>query len=631
MKSFKLRDRLRYRFDNFMARGTSSLILGLGLVSLVFVLIGGLVVVGLALKNGETGYDLPEALWAALMRTMDSGGMGGDEGWSFRAVMFIVTIGGIFVFSALIGVLTTALDARLEELRKGRSQVVEKGHTVILGWTPEIFPVIEQLVEANSNRKNQRIAILADLDKVEMEDEIARRVGDLRTTKVVCRSGSPIDIDDVGLVNIAEARSVIVLSGKEEDADSSVVKTLLAASKRGLAEGPAGKAVVARIRDESFLQPAEIASGGRIVPILVDRIIPRVVAQTCRQSGLSNVYVELLDFQGSEIYFAPATAFVGKTFHEAVLGYADCAVIGLVSPDGATMVNPPMATRIGEGWKVIAVAEDDDKISPLASPPPVDGKLIVAGRGGREPKERFLVLGWNDRVDAIVGELDAYVAKGSTVKVVGASEEGKAALAGLSGSLRNLKASYQTADITSREVLEKLDLGKVDHLIVMCEDGDYEAEAADSRTLVTLIHVRDIAKKGGFSFSLTSQILDIRNRALAEVAEADDFIVSDRILSLMVAQLSENPGLRDVLADLFDPEGSEVYIKPASDYVRLGEAVDFYTVAESCARRGHCAIGYRVAARAKEASAAYGVMVNPRKADSLVFHEGDGIVVLAQD
>jgi voltage-gated potassium channel Kch len=630
MKTFTFREKMRYRFDNFMARGTSALILGLALVSVVFIIIGSVVVIGFGLRNGETGYDLPEALWASLMRTMDAGGMGGDERWGFRAIMLLVTIGGIFVFSALIGVLTTALDSRLEELRKGRSLVVEKDHTVILGWTPEIFPVIEQLVEANSNRKNQRIAVLADMDKVEMEEEIARRVGDLKTTRMVCRSGSPIDIDDVALMNIPEARSVIVLSGKDEDADSSIVKTLLAVSKKGLGEGD-DKAVVVSIKDESFLEPARIASGGRVVPILVDRVIPRVVAQTCRQSGLSNVYVELLDFEGSEIYFSDASAFAGRTFHDAVLGYGTSAVIGLVTAEGQPLVNPPMSTVIGEDWKVIAVAEDDDKVIPLAAPAAFNEALMDSGRKAKAPKERFLVLGWNDRVSAIVKELDSYVAKGSTIRVAGSSEEGKAALAGLAGDLTNIKASYIEADITSREVLEGLDLGKVDHLIVMCEDGDYEADAADSRTLVTLIHVRDIAKKGSLSFSLTSQILDIRNRALAEVAEADDFIVSDRILSLMVAQLSENPGLEDVLADLFDPEGSEVYIKPASDYVRLGEAVDFYTVAESCARRGHCAIGYRIAAKARDAQAGYGVVVNPRKADGIVFGEGDGIVVLAED
>jgi len=631
MKQFGFRDKIRYRFDNFMARGTSALVLALAALSLVFVLVGGAAVVALSLANGETTYDFSEALWASLMRTMDSGGMGGDEGWGFRAVMLVVTIGGIFIFSALIGVLTAGLESRLESLRKGRSPVLERGHTVILGWTPEIFPILEQLVEANANRRGARVAILADRDKVEMEEEIARRVGDPRGTRFVCRSGSPIDLDDVGLMGIAEARSVIILA-EGSDADPSVIKALLATSKRGLAEGER-KVAVAQVRDRSFLLPARIASGGRVVPILVDEIIPRVVAQACRQSGLSNVYVELLDFQGSEIYFADAPGLVGRTFREAALSFEDCAVIGLIRPDGTVVVNPPMDSRIGELWRVIAIAEDDDRVVPLAAPASFAEELIE-GRAPTAPRpERFVVLGWNGRVPAIVAELDSYVAAGSSLRILGAAEEAEAeaAIAEGAGSLARLGASYARADVASRDALESAGLESADHVIVMCEDSSFDPETADSRTLVTLIHVRDISRRRKCSFSLTSQILDIRNRSLAEAAEADDFIVSDRILSLIAAQLSENPSLAPVLEDIFDPEGSEIYIKSATDYVRLGVPVDFFTVTEACARRGQCAIGYRVASKARDAREGYGVVVNPRKSDRIVFEEGDGIIVLSAE
>jgi ion channel POLLUX/CASTOR len=631
MRKYGLRDRARYRFDNFMARGTSALILALAALSLVFVLIGGAAVVALALANGDTSYDFPEALWASLMRTMDAGGMGGDEGWGFRAVMLVVTIAGIFIFSAFIGVLTAGLESRLEGLRKGRSPVIERGHTVVLGWTAEIFSILEQLALANSSAGGGRVAILADMDKVEMEAQIAARVGEARGTKFICRSGSPIDLDDVALMNLGDAKGVIILS-EGPQADSSVIKALLAAAKNGLSAG-AGKAAVAQVRDRSFLQPARIASGGAVVPILVDEVIPRVVAQACRQSGLSNVYVELLDFQGSEIYFADAPSLVGRTFREAVLAFEDCAAIGLVRPDGTAAVNPPMDSPIGESWRVIVIAQDDDRIAPLAAPAGFEESLIERRSPAAERTERFVVLGWNRRVPAIVAELDSYVAPGSSIRMLGAAgaDEARAALAEGAPALARLEAAYETADITSREALEAAALGDADHVIVMCEDGSFEAETADSRTLVTLIHVRDIARKRGSSFSLTSQILDTRNRALAEAAEADDFIVSDRILSLLAAQLSENPRLAPVLDDLFDPEGSEIYIKSAADYVRLGAPVDFFTVAESCARKGQCAIGYRIAAKAKDASSGYGIAVNPRKSERIVFGEGDGIVLLADE
>ncbi len=383
---------------------------GLAALSIVFVLAGGAVVAVLALANGETTYDFPEALWASLMRTMDSGGMGGDEGWGFRAVMFVVTVAGVFIFSALIGVLTAGLESKLEGLRKGRSPVVERDHSVVLGWTPEIYPILQQLALANSSRKRAKIAILADMDKVEMEDQIARRVDDSLGTKFICRSGSPVDLDDVELMNLGDARSLIILT-EGPDADSSVVKILLAASKKGLAAGE-GRVAVAQIRDKSFLQPARIASGGKAAPILVDEIIPRVVAQACRQSGLSNVYVGLLDFEGSEIYFADATILAGKTFREAALGFEDCAAIGIANPDGSVLVGPPMDARIGEFSRIIVIAEDDDRIVPLATPPSVSEDHIEMKPTAAAKPESFVILGWNRRVPAIVAELDAYVAPG---------------------------------------------------------------------------------------------------------------------------------------------------------------------------------------------------------------------------
>ncbi|MCX7025638.1 MAG: NAD-binding protein [Spirochaetes bacterium] len=631
MRHYGLKDRLRYRFDEFMARGTPALIAGLAVFSVIVIFLGGVLVVGLSITDGEgNSISFAEALWSSLMRTLDAGTMGGDTGWGFRFVMFIVTVGGVFIISALIGILNNALETKLDELRKGRSPVVERDHTVILGWSGEVFSIIEQLVEANLNRRRPCITILSERDKLEMEEDLAARIADRRNTKIVCRTGSPIDIDDVGIVNIAQARSVIILP-EGENADSAVIKTLLAVSKSGFrADG--SQAVVARLAGREYLLPAKIASANRVTAVLVDEIIPRVVAQTCRQAGLSNVYVELLDFEGSEIYFSDASGLEGKTYRDAISGYDTSAIIGLIDSAGVPRVNPPMDTRIGKGWKVIAVSEDDDTVIPDRSPHAVREDLIVKEPVPRlEIPERFVIIGWNRRVPSIIRELDNYVAKGSEILVLGSNLDAARSISAEVASLDKITVKYIQGDTTDRETLESIGLDASDHVIVMCDDVDYPPEEADSRTLVTLIHVRDIAMKHSLAFSLTSQILDIRNRALAEVAEADDFIVSDRILSLMVAQLSENPELEPVLGDLFDAEGSEVYIKPSSDYVFPGARMDFYTVAVACAARGHTAIGYRKIADARNADKAYGIVVNPRKSETVSFSEGDGIIVIAED
>jgi len=125
-------------------------------------------------------------------------------------------------------VISSGVDSKLDELRKGRSRVLERDHSIILNWSPSVFDIISELVVANLSRKNARIVIMANRDKVEMEDAIADKVPDLRNTKVICRSGDPTDLYDLAIVSPQTSRSVIVLSPEGDDADSQVIKTVLA-------------------------------------------------------------------------------------------------------------------------------------------------------------------------------------------------------------------------------------------------------------------------------------------------------------------------------------------------------------------------------------------------------------------
>ena len=98
----------------------------------------------------------------------------------------------------------------------------------------------------------------------------------------------------------------------------------------------------------------------------------------------------------------------------------------------------------------------------------------------------------------------------------------------------------------------------------------------------------------------------------------------------MLAQISENKRLSAVFTDLFDPEGCELYLKPAEDYVELGQLLNFYTVVEAARQRGETALGYRLRALANDATQAYGVKVNPAKSKMLTFSAEDRIIVLAE-
>ncbi|HEY7216573.1 MAG TPA: potassium transporter TrkA [Thermoanaerobaculia bacterium] len=634
-------DRLRYAFDNSMSRGAIALIGYLGLVSVALIFLVALLVV--LFHIAPAGGDQPgflEAAWLSLMRTLDSGTMGGDEGWSFRIAMLGVTLGGIFIVSALIGVINNGIEEKLTELRKGRSFVMERDHTLILGWSPKVFTILSELVTANANRSRPRIVILAEKDKVEMEDEIRSQVGDTKNTRIICRTGDPLDLKDLEIVNPRQCRSIIVLAPESERPDPETIKTILALTNNP-DRRPEPYHIVAEVQDPRNLEVARMVGRDEAQLVVTGDLISRIIVQTSRQSGLSVVYTELLDFGGDEIYFQEEPKLAGRTFGEALLAYEDSCVMGLRQGDGRIRMNPPMETRIEPGDQIIAISEDDDTVRVSADLEPwetLEARLGVAADAIREARaraprpERTLILGWNGRGVAIVRELDRYVAAGSSVTVVADVPAFPPELgARRSGDLINQTISCVTADTTSRRVLDGLGLPDFDQIILLCYSDTLDDQEADARTLITLLHLRDIAEKGRHDFRIVSEMLDVRDRELAEVTHADDFIVSNKLTSLMLSQVSENRDLNAVFADLFDPEGSEIYLKPAGDYVEPGREVNFYTLVAAARRRGEAAIGYRLGAHAEDAAKAYGVVVNPRKPEKVAFTEKDWVIVLAED
>jgi voltage-gated potassium channel Kch len=618
-------ERFRYWFDNWMSRGPIALVALLGiatvvLVLVVFALVGVFTLFGQYPNNDPTTNPL-DVLWGNLLRTLDPGTMGGDTGWGFRLLMLIITIGGLIIVAALIGIISGAFDSKIEELRKGRSKVLEKDHTLILGWSTKVFPIIGEIVVANESRGRSAIVILADRDKVEMEDEIRAQVGKTGKTKIIVRTGDPMNLTDLELSNPRNARSIVLLAPEgSPDPDSDVIKTALA-----LTNNPKRKAekyhIVGEIEHERNLEAARLVGRDEAHWVLGTDLIGRITVQSCRQSGLSVVYSELLDFDGDEIYFTEQPSLYGKTYFDAQLAFADSCVMGIVK-GGVVELNPTDTALYEAGDQLIVIAEDDSTIK-LSTAGIVDAAAISTTKVPAARPESTLVLGYNRGLQGMLKELSEYVAPGSVVTVLADVE--KPDFPGYD----TLAITFKRGDATSRAVLEELDVHKFDHIIVLAYKETLDAQRADGKTLITLLQLRDIQDRTGVDLNIVSEMLDDRNRELAEVTNADDFIVSDKLISLMLSQVSENKQLTEVFGDLFASTGSEVYLNPVEQYLTLGADVDFYTVLEAARRRGETAIGYRVVADARNGERGYGVTVNPKKADRTTFVAGDKIIVLA--
>jgi Trk K+ transport system NAD-binding subunit len=608
--------RLRYRFDLALSRGPLIIIGYVGAVMLVIILVSAslLPVLRLAGVNGDPhGLSFAEAFWQALLRVIDTGTIASDQDWATRAISFVVTLSGIFLAGSLIGLIANAVDQRIDHLRKGRSEVLEDGHTLVLGWSERLPVILSELVIANENQRRQSVVVLADRAKDEMEDELHRLVPNTRTTRVVCRTGDTGSIDDLRLVNIEGARAVIVLAGA--DGDPGVVKALLAV--RSIDPDLTRLRVVAELLGADHAEALRVLTDRRIATVRADEVISQVTAQACHQSGLAGVFRDLIDFDGDEIYFSRVPELTGHTYRQALLAFPDSSVIGMLR-DGRTQLNPPGDTVFAEGDEVIVVAADDDRVV-FGGFQDVQVGAVSGALPFAEPARRVVIVGWSPLGETVLRELDQFLGTGSVVDllidtaVLAADEVVLPACANCTVELHALPAHPQPlVDIvTARDYDEAIVLG-YRHKLTPAQ--------ADTRSMLTLLALHKAWRSHGRRPRIVAEMLDRSNVAVAQTTGADDFIVSDELSSLMIAQLSERLELQDVFAELFDTEGSFISLRPAGLYATT-TATTYAHVVAAAAQRGESALGYRIGET---------VVLNPAKVTPLTFGADDQVLVLGQ-
>ncbi|OQR61413.1 NAD-binding lipoprotein [Streptomyces maremycinicus] len=623
---------MRYRFDNTLARSTGRLVGWLAVTCLGIVVPASALLVWTDPSAPRSLSGRLIAVWRVSAETLR---LGAVTGAPLRMLLGVLLgLMALLYVSTLIGVITTGLTDRLTELRRGRSTVVEAGHSVVLGWSEQVFTVVGELVAARAGQRWGAVVVLADRDKTEMEEALATALGPTGTTRLICRSGSTADPEALGLVSPASARTVLVLPAADAAGDTETVRTLLAL--RAVLGEHAGPPVVACVRDERYRVAARLAAGPRGIVLESDRTTAGLIAHSALHPGLTAVLRELLDFAGDEFYLAAAPELAGRRFGDVLLDCATAAVAGLVRADGTVLLNPPPETVVAPGDRPVVVAPDEDTprwedCRDLVEPP----APTEPDAGPAEPS-RFLLLGWNRRAPHLVDQLRRRARPGAVLHVVTDAAdaaptpplpEPRREPAGFDG----LAVTFSTADPTDPSSLRALDPGSYERIIVLGPDSGEAAGPPDHRTLIVLLILRSLAQEAGYAVPVVAELADERNRALAPLGPDSEAVVGGQLTGLLMAQVSQNGHLAAVFEELFAAGGSALRLRPAHLYVPPGRPASFATVVAAARDRSECAIGYRCHGSAAVPAGDRQVRLNPAKADLRVWSRTDEIVVVVTD
>lgn len=554
-----MRRRLRFWFDRLMARGSGPLMALLAIIVLVLIAFCALIILIGGIKNEDKKIGFVEGGWSALMRTFDAGTMGGDQGWALRGVGLIATIGGIFIVSALIGVITTGLDGRLEALRRGRGSVELSGHTLILGWSANVEAIVSELAEANSNQKRSAVVVLADFPKEDMDEALETVAGINKRMLTLTRTGSTASPEHLKAVGVERAKSVVVVSNTESaDADPDAVRTALAVLN---ATGYQGHVVV-ELKRRTLADSLRTVSKGRALAVTGPEVIAQVTAEVCRYHGMSAVYQELLDFDGDEIYFHEEPSMVGVPFGDVVQAFETSSILGLRRADGSIDLAPALDAPVAAGDRLIAVSEDDDTV--VASPGFQAATITSVPWSDITEPSAILLLGWNPMALPLLHQLDRRLPAGSQI-VVCAPNPPSASV-----RLSRCELVVREGDLQDYDLLRELAFERAyNNIAILC--GRVRSVADDdSRNLLTLLSLRELVSSPGCPSANALIVTELRDAADIEIAggaTTDNFIVSDRLVALLLSQLSENHELMHVFDALFDSSKVDLSVVPLE---RLG-------------------------------------------------------------
>jgi voltage-gated potassium channel Kch len=620
-----VRSNLRYRFDNSLSRGPGAFVAWLAIAGLfmAFVMAGvRYLTEGNPEIAGATGFI--ERLWETIGIIF----LGVDPvtvTWWQRLLSFVFWGITLAITGTVIGFITKSIAEKVDRLKRGKSPIRETNHVLILGWSNRIFPIISELAVANANITNAVVAVFADVDRLKMDEQINDRIKDLGTLKLVTRTGDPTNPNELARANVANARAIIILS-ENPASDSAVVATVL--SIRSLipnSETP----IVVEMFNRDHAEALNHATAGQVRPILAQDVIARVTAQASRQPGLVAVILDLLDFSGEEIYFQDVPELVGHKYGESLLGFNSASVVGIRKSDGTFELNPSHGTVFESGDQVVAIASDDDQITftHFESPDALEVKAKRLAKENASSPENILIIGWSTMGRMVLDHVFRYLAPGSTIRITANPDLVDAQ------ELQNLSFNGITAEFVAHrgsisELTQAASGLKFDRILLLGYRENISVAEADASTMITMLLLRKLFEDEGNGVESTriiAEIIDSRRSELANTALVDDLVVSDNLGALMISQVAENPQILPVLVNLFDSDGVSLNVVPISNYLEIGQTVDYRHLTMLARSRGESAIGYRK----HDSKLLKAISLNPPKSQMFTIEEGDGLIVIS--
>ncbi|KLI37832.1 CASTOR/POLLUX-related putative ion channel [Brachyspira hyodysenteriae] len=518
---------IKYRIDRMLNKG-----LFYQLMLLVFAIIILLLIVSIFIIVFFK-YPPKDAFWDSLMQFIDTGNISSVEGNTGVVITFLmVTFVGVCGWGSLIAMINKALQDRINNLSKGNAFIMEKNHAIILGYGEEALTIVEEFIKA----KVKTIVILSEHNV----DVIRKRVSFIKgykKTNIIIREGTTSRIENIKLLNISKSSSISIINN-----DDTESLNILLALKKIVEENEENKIdnkinICVLVHEEDTIEIIKSIENKNFVIHVIYKyeILYKLIAQSIIYTGLSNVYEDLFSNDGNVFYIENDHDFDNWKFEDAASKYFDKGMIllGITKEDRSQILIPNYDYIIKKENRLIILSKNNYD-NPIKEYPDIKPNII-------KYKNNILLICEEKRYTEIIKEISEYIENNNITM--------------LSYDLiKSQKNKYKF-------MLEKLKKENTTKIVLISEDN-----ITDVKSINILLIIREIIKKEKLNIAILSLLNSIQKRNLIYSDDVRDFIVSGKLIGMLMAQASISSNILYIFYGLLSRNGKDIIMSPYSDY-----------------------------------------------------------------
>lgn len=459
---------------------------------------------------------------------------------SIQIIAILTVIVSMVTFTGgIIAYVSDAVGTFIEKSEEGSKPLYLYDHLLILNWN---IKALELIADFCYDEAGKDIVVVTPYEKKEIETLIDAKLYDMpkkgaRKVRVVVVSGNIVSKQVLDRVCIQAAKTIVIFSDEEQDAslegyqaDITAVKTLMLVDN--VSPDP-NQTIIVEIKEtktrelieERFAKKNEPFP--RVIPMLSDELMGKLIAQTVFYPELNEVYAELMSSLGAEFY---STEEADPREYLKHHGHAI-----------------PLYRHKG---RLYVVARNEDDLKKTRDTPKELPRTLSFLPQTQNADRTIVIFGKNNKIPYIIASIRAFEHDGNVTSNV---------------------ITIPSADIASIQNAVK-DLSKVDTILLLSDDKT-TSKKIDSDVLITLLLIQDVEVLK--NASVVIELIDPRHFDIARSYRVEHTIISNRYVSHMMAQIAKNRELYYLYNDMLTYDESdegeqtkELYVYPAGSFLQ---------------------------------------------------------------